>query len=64
MSYHTEDWEYHLANAYDKFDEASDCDNLHQKIHLMTDGFKSLCDHLNVIQKEYLNNIKDSDSNE
>ena len=64
MSYHTENWEYYLANAYDKFDEANDSDNLYKKLHLMTEGLKSLCDHLNVVQKEYLNSIKDSGSDE
>jgi len=64
MSYHTEDWEYYLAKAYKQFEESNNDDNLYRKLHKMSEGMMNLCEHLNVVQKEYLNSIKGSDSDE
>ena len=64
MSYTTEDWEYYLGRAYDTFSEAKDDDNLYRKVDKMAEGLMSLCEHLNVVQKEYLNNMRNTPKEE
>lgn len=64
MRCYTENWEYYLAQAYEKFEEAHEDENLYNKIDKLSIGLQSLCEHLNVVQKEYLNSIKNTSSKE
>ena len=64
MSYHTQGWEYNLAQAYELFDEASDSDKPYDKIDKIAKGLMNLCDYLKFTQEEYLSGLKESESDD